>query len=331
MWIFKDYERFVYILRQRIELKMPDISTKLLGIRLRNPTILTSGILGVTAASLLRIANSGAGAITTKSIGPVKREGHPNPIVVEVQCGLLNSVGLSCPPMAESLHELKNLLKKVKIPVIASFYGRTPDEFGEIAARISELKPDFLEANISCPNLESESGRPFSTDGKISAKITREIKNSSNVPLIMKLSPNVSDITKIAKKVEEAGADIISCINSYGPGMVIDIETGAPVLGNRFGGLSGPGIKPIALRCVYEIYGTVKIPVIGIGGISTGKDAVEMLMAGASAVGIGTAVMYDGIEVFEKISQELEKFMETHNYGRVEELIGKAQDYGNRL
>jgi dihydroorotate dehydrogenase (NAD+) catalytic subunit len=303
---------------------MTDISTSLSGVKLRNPTVLASGILGITTASLIRVANSGAGAITTKSIGPVRREGHENPVVVEVPCGMLNAVGLACPSLDESLTELKETLKKAKIPVIASLYGRSVQEFGEIAERISEIEPDFLEANISCPNMENEFGKPFGTNPETSAGVTEAIKNSSKIPLIVKLTPNVSDIKEIAKAVASAGADVISAINSYGPGMVINIETATPVLSNRFGGLTGPAIKPIAIRCVYEIYETVDVPIIGIGGIQTGRDAVEMMMAGATAIGIGTGIVNRDIKIFSEISNGILKFMNSGNYSKIKELIGRA-------
>ncbi len=304
--------------------KMKDISTSLAGVKLRNPTILASGILGITTASLIRIANSGAGAITTKSIGPVKREGYVNPVIVEVPCGMLNAVGLACPSLDDSLGGLKDTLRKADVPVIASLYGRTVKEFGEMAEKISEVKPDFLEANISCPNIENEFGKPFGTEPETSARVTEGIKNSTKLPLIVKLTPNVSDIKEIAKAVESAGADAISAINSYGPGMVINIETAIPVLSNKVGGLSGPAIKPIAVRCVYEIHETVEIPIIGIGGIQTGRDAIEMLMAGAAAVGIGTGIMKRDIKIFSEICEEIRNFMNSEGYSKLNELIGKA-------
>ncbi|MBN2013832.1 MAG: dihydroorotate dehydrogenase [Candidatus Altiarchaeota archaeon] len=305
---------------------MVDISTSLLGVRLRNPTVLASGILGVTASSLKRVAEAGAGAVTMKSIGPERREGHPTPVVVEVTSGLLNAVGLSCPSPDESLEELRKAVKEIKAPVIASFYGRTVKEFGEVAERISEAKPAFIEANISCPNMESEYGKPFGTDPEVTGKITEKVKNKTRIPLIVKLTPNVLDIASIAKAAESAGADIISAINSYGPGMAINIETAKPILSNKFGGMSGSAIKPLAVRCVYEIYEAVNIPIIGVGGIQTGRDAVEMMMAGATAVGVGTAVMNRDLKVFSEICGELEGFMEEWGYSKIDELRGKAHD-----
>ena len=305
---------------------MVEISTYLSGVKLRNPTILAAGILGVAFATLDRVANSGAGAVTTKSIGPEKRKGHPNPVVVETPCGLLNAVGLSCPSPEESMEELKKAVKELDVPVIASFYAHSEKGFGQLAEKISEAKPAFLEANISCPNVESEFGSAFGTDSKASARIVASIKNSTKVPLIVKLTPNVTNIREIARAVEDAGADAITAINTYGPGMAIDAQAGKPVLVNKFGGLSGPAIKPIALRCVYELYEEVKIPIIGTGGIQTGTDMAEMLMAGASACGIGTAVMSSGIEVFSEICSELEEFMDGNGYSRVSELMGLAHE-----
>lgn len=300
---------------------MIDLSTSLLGKKLKNPTILASGILGVTSSSLIRVANSGVGAITTKTICFERREGHHGPVIVEVFGGLLNSVGLSSPKPEEGIFELKKVLSKVKVPVIASFFSEDPEKFSLLAEKISEeAKPNFLEANLSCPNLE---GKIICTDKNLTRKIVEKVKGSTKIPLIVKLSPNVSDIGKIAKVAEDAGADAISAINTV-KGMVIDIKTGKPILGNKFGGLSGPCIKPIAVRCVYEIYQEVKIPIIGIGGINSGEDAIEMLMAGATAVGVGTGILYHDIKIFKKISNEIKNFMKKENYNNLKEIIGKA-------
>jgi len=305
---------------------MAEISTDIGRTKLRNPTVLAAGILGITAASLERAANSGAGAVTTKSIGPERREGHPNPVVVETPSGVLNAVGLSCPDPEESIEELKRAIRGIDVPVIASFYARSESEFGVLAERISTVRPHFLEANISCPNVESEFGRAFGTDPELASRITAEIKDLTNIPLIVKLTPNVTDIREIAKAVEDSGADALTAINTYGPGMVITPETARPVLSNRVGGLSGPAIKPVAVRCVYELYEEVNIPIIGTGGIQTGKDLAEMLMAGATTCGIGTAIMNRGIEVFSEICTELEEFMDEYGYSKVRDLVGLAHE-----
>ncbi|OYT27439.1 MAG: dihydroorotate dehydrogenase B catalytic subunit [Candidatus Altiarchaeales archaeon ex4484_96] len=299
------------------------LTTKLAKIKLDNPTILASGVLGVTAAALNRASKSGAGAVTTKSIGPQRREGHDNPVVVELDCGLLNAVGLSCPGPEESLRELTKAVKSIDKPVIASFYGKSILEFGHMAEFISKAKPDFIEANISCPNV-GEFGLPFGCSAKTAGKITKAVKNSTDIPLIVKLTPNVVDIRAIAIEVEKNGADVICAINTVGPGMKIDVTSGYPILSNKTGGLSGECIKPIAVRCVYEISESVDIPVIGVGGVSSGIDAVEMLMAGAAAVGVGTAVWHHGVDVFQKITGELMDFMSENNYSSLDEIIGRS-------
>lgn len=305
---------------------MVDLSASLSGIRFKNPTVLPAGILGVTASSLARAASMGAGAVTTKSVGPERREGHKNPVVVEVDGSLLNAVGLSCPGLDESVEELKKAVKAAHVPLIASFYGRTVEEFGLVAERISEAKPDFIEANISCPNIEDEYGKPFGTSCELAAKVVSEVKDVSRIPLIVKLTPNVSDIKSIALSVEEAGVDCISAVNTVGPGMYIDVRSAKPVLSNRAGGLSGPAIRPIAVRCVYDIYEVVDVPIIGMGGVSSGRDVAEMLLAGASAVGIGTAVWKRGVGVFKEVCSELEKVMDERGDGSLSDLIGKAHN-----
>lgn len=300
------------------------LGTEIAGVRLKNPTVLAAGILGVTGASLVNVARNGAGAVTTKSIGLGKRDGHPNPVIVEFESGLMNAVGLSNPGVDEFLDEVRHAVKVAGVPVIASVFGRTAEEFGIVAGRISEAKPDLIELNISCPNVSDELGRPFGAEPGAAAKATESVKNSTKVPVIVKLTPNAADIAAVARAAEQAGADALSAINTLGPGMMIDIKAAKPVLANRRGGLSGPAIRPIAVRCVYDIYEAVGIPIVGMGGVTTGKDAVEMLMAGASAVGLGSAVHYRGIDVFRKVCDEIQEFMEQEGYPGIKSLIGRA-------
>jgi dihydroorotate dehydrogenase (NAD+) catalytic subunit len=301
-----------------------NISTKICGIKLENPTVLASGILGTTGASLVNVARNGAGAVTSKSIGFEERVGHPNPVLVEWENGFINAVGLSGQGIEESLEEIRYAVKNSSSPVIASIFASTVNGFGIIAKRISEAKPAFIEVNISCPNVEAEFGKPFGTDPDVSFRVTKIVKKNSKCPVIVKLSPNVSNIKLIAKAVEKAGADAISAINTVGPGMVINVENGKPILANKMGGISGPAIRPIAVRCVYDIYSIVKIPIIGIGGVTYGKDAIEMIMAGASAVGIGTGVYYRGIDIFRKVCDEIVEFMDKNGYNNLRQIIGIA-------
>lgn len=301
-----------------------DLSTTICGVRFRNPTILASGVLGTDAKLLARVAKAGAGAVTTKSCGLFPRAGHENPTVLAWEHGLINAVGLANPgvdQVVREIQELKKILGKTKI--IASFFGGTVGEFVRVAERLSFAHPDFLELNISCPNTESEFGQPFGISSEDTFAVTQAVRKVSRIPIIVKLSPNVTNIRSIARAAEEGGADVISAINTL-IGMVIDTESGKPILTNRRGGVSGPAIKPIAVRCVYDVAGSVKVPVIGMGGITSGNDAIQMVMAGAGAVGLGSAVYYRGQSVFEKINREIREFMEEHGYHSINDFCGIA-------
>ncbi len=301
-----------------------NLSTKICKAKLANPTVLASGILGVSGASLAMVAKKGAGAVTSKSIGPEERKGHKNPVIIANENYMMNAVGLSNAGVAESIDEIKEAVKTAGVPVIASIFAGKMKDFGPVAKKISEAKPALIEANISCPNVQDEMGRPFAATPETAAKVTAVVKNNTTIPVIIKLSPNVGNIKQIAKAVEEAGADAINMGNTVGPGMMIDINAAKPVLTNKAGGLSGPAIKPVAVRCVYDVYEAVKIPIIGTGGVTYGKDAIEMMMAGASAVGMGSAVYYRGADVFKKVNDEIEEFMKENGYSNIKQLIGKA-------
>ena len=288
---------------------------------MKNPTMLAAGILGSTAASLNWAARSGAGAVVTKSFGLNPNKGYANPTTVEVTGGVINAIGLSNPGVNNFKDELEKLNKSV--PAIASLYGANPEEFSEIAARVEGLV-DALELNVSCPHAMGGCGSAIGQDPDLTAEIVRSVKKSVKIPVFVKLTPNVTDITDIAKHAENAGADALTMINSLGPGMRIDIETGNPILKNRFGGLSGPAVKPIAVRCVFDVYDSVNIPIIGVGGIRDYKDVLEFLYAGASCVQIGTSIMYEGMDIFEKILNGLERFMNGNGYESVDEMVGIA-------
>jgi dihydroorotate dehydrogenase (NAD+) catalytic subunit len=241
--------------------------------------------------------------------------------------GLINAVGLSNPGvevMVEEIRRAKERLAPFGVPIIASIFANTIYDFGTLARYISEAEPTLIEANISCPNIDARYEQMFASSPYVSAQVTRRIKGNTAIPLIVKLSPNVENIVEVAQAVVEAGADAISAINSLGPGMLIDIETAWPVLANRIGGVSGPAIRPIAVRCVYDICRAVDVPVIGIGGVANGRDVVEMLLVGATAVGIGSAVSHHGISVFQCAVEEVKQYMQRHGYRSLSEFRGKV-------
>ncbi|HTX60807.1 MAG TPA: dihydroorotate dehydrogenase [Methanobacterium sp.] len=297
------------------------LETELCKIKMKNPTMLAAGIMGSTAASLNWAARSGAGAVVTKSFGREANPGYPNPTTVEVTGGFINAIGLSNP----GVEAFKDELTKIdgSVPVVASIYGATPEDFQHVAREIVGLV-DMVELNVSCPHASGGCGASIGQDPDFTGEIVKEVKKSIDIPLLVKLTPNVTDLVEIAEASQKAGCDALTLINSVGPGMRIDLETAQPILHNKFGGLSGPAIKPIALRCVYEVYEAVDIPLIGVGGIRDYRDVVEFLFAGASCVQIGTAVYYGGINIFRDISVELEKFMVSHGFDGVEGMVGKA-------
>ncbi len=302
------------------------LKTSLAGVELQNPTVLASGIMGLTGASLCFSAKSGAAAVTMKSVSIKPREGHPNPTIVPLEHGMINAVGLSNPGSEEALGELGYAVKNAGVPVIASIFGSKVPEYATLAKLLAKAGPHLMEVNISCPNVEDEFGRPFSHSPELAAIVTKTVKKACKMPVLIKLSPNVSNIKEIAEAVEHAGADGITAINTVGPGMAIDINSATPILTNKCGGLSGPMIRPIAVRCVYDIYKTVKIPILGTGGVETGRDAIEMVMAGASAVGVGTAVHSRGIGVFKKVCAEMQEFMDAEGYKSIEDMRGVAHE-----
>jgi dihydroorotate dehydrogenase (NAD+) catalytic subunit len=313
------------LFKKLVKITKMQIKTDFLGIHLENPLVLVSGILGTTGASLARVVRNGAGAVTSKSVWLKQHAGHPNPTVVDLGGGnLLNAVGLPHGGIEEARIEFENFRKLSKKPLFASIAASTPRELGKTAGAVAKLKPDLIELNISCPNVEDELGRPFACCIDMAGKVTAIVKEKfDNIPLAVKLSPNVANIAEIAKSVEAAGADAITAVNTVGPGMVIDVETAQPILANKFGGLSGPAIRPIAVKAVFEIFAAVKIPIIGMGGVTNGRDAVEMIQAGATLVGIGSAAK-DGSEIFGKIAAEIVEFCERKKIKNIADLVGIA-------
>lgn len=298
------------------------LETNFAGVKLRNPTVLASGILGTGEALMERVGKSGCGMVTTKSIGPFEREGWPNPTVIELETGLLNAVGLPSPGYKNMGDEF-DALNKIGVPWIASIYAGSSEEFIEITKFVSEKKPDMIELNISCPNSKMH-GQIFGCNPLIARDVVEKTKNEAGkIPIMPKLTPQAHNIADIAAACEEGGANAICAINTVSA-MAIDITARKPILANYYGGLSGPAIKPVAVRCVYQVFERVKIPILGMGGITTGEDAIEMIMAGATAIGIGTAVYYRGMNVFEKICNEMNSWMKQNNVKNLKEIIGIA-------
>lgn len=298
------------------------LSVNLCGVKLESPTVLASGIV-TTYPALIAASKSGVGAITTKSISPQPREGNPAPVVIRFDHGVMNSVGLRNSGIEKSKAEILEFLKKVDVPVIASIVSFHMKDFGPLTAEMVSIKPKILEVNLSCPNVDNEFGKPFATDAVSSEKAIKLVKkHSGKVPVFAKLSPNVANIVEIAKAVEAGGADGITAINSVGPGFLIDIKTRKARLGAKYGGVTGPAIFPVALRCVNEIYKNVKLPIIGMGGVMTAEDAIAMIMAGATVVGVGSALYYKGLKVFKEINEGLIDFMKKEKIKSLKEIRG---------
>lgn len=300
------------------------ITTNLCGLKLANPTILASGILGYTGLSLMSVIEAGAGAVITKSMGLEPRIGYPNPTIVQTECGLLNAMGLPNSGINHFKEEMDQL-KKIHAPTIISIYGYSIEEFCKVADTAVKIGADALELNVSCPHIE-KAGAEIGCDPILLAKIVKEVKKIVKIPIIVKLTPNVTSIADLARNVEKAGADAITAVNTF-KAMAIDAETSRPILANKFGGLSGPAIKPLAIRCVYDIYSSVDIPIIGCGGISSWEDAVEFMLAGASVVQIGTAIAYKGVEIFHFVNEGIETYLKRKGFKNVNEIVGLSHKY----
>jgi dihydroorotate dehydrogenase (NAD+) catalytic subunit len=298
-----------------------DISTKIGSIELKNPTILASGIMDQDAGSMKRIFENGAGSIVTKSIGIKPNKGYKNPTFVVLEYGILNSMGLPNPGINEFKYEIKKL-KKFNIPVIGSIFGSKTKEFIDLGMKMQRFGADAIELNMSCPHAHGY-GLEIGSDQILLKKIISDLKKSLDIPVFVKISSNLTDIIKISKIIESAKADGIVAINSV-KSMKIDLTIKKPILSNKIGGYSGKAIKPIGIRCVYEISENVKIPIIGVGGITNGEDALEYIMAGASAVQIGSGIYYRGLDIFKRVCKEIKDWMKDNSYEKLSDLIGVA-------
>ncbi|MCL1807858.1 MAG: dihydroorotate dehydrogenase [Oscillospiraceae bacterium] len=302
---------------------MTDLSVSVAGVTMKNPLVAVSGCFGFGREYDEYFDISLLGGISVKGLTLKPRNGNPPPRVAETPGGMLNSVGLQNPGVEAFLRDELPFLRTKDVAVIANISGSKAEEYGEMARLIGD-SVDMLEVNISCPNLNA-GGVNFGSDPRAAAEVTEAVKREAKIPVCVKLSPNVTSIVEIAEACEEAGADALSLINTL-LGMRIDIQTRKPILRVNTGGLSGSAVFPVALRCVWQTASATGLPVIGMGGVSSGAGAVEMMMAGASAVGFGT-VLFQDPRAPETILRELEDWCQTHGVQTVSELTGSVEGY----
>jgi len=282
--------------------------------------MLASGILGYSTETLERIVEGGAGAVVTKSVGLKARKGYANPTIVQTSCGLINAMGLPNPGINEFVKEIHEAKTSLNVPLIVSVYGFAAQEYAAVTKKAADAGADAVELNVSCPHVK-ETGSEIGQNPKILAEVVRKVKAVVERPIFVKLSPNVTDIVEIAEAAVKAGADALTAINTV-KAMAIDTETAMPILNNKIGGLSGPAIKPIAVRCIYEIHEQVKVPIVGCGGVTNWRDAVEFLLAGASAVQIGTAIAIKGPSIFKAVARGIDAYLQRKGFRSVEEIVG---------
>lgn len=299
---------------------MKKLAIDFLGTSFKNPIITASGTYQTSAFTPFMDIGK-LGGVTLKGVAKEPWKGNATPRIAEVPRGMLNAVGLQNPGVQALIKGELTELESKDTRVIVNIAGKQTKDYCEVAKELRGQPLDFIELNISCPNVK-EGGVAFGTNSNAAYAITKAVKEVSEQPLIVKLSPNVANIKEIASAVEEAGADAVSLINTL-IGMSIDVRTGKPVLANKRGGLSGPAIKPVALRMIYDVYEAVNIPIIGMGGVMTGEDALEFIMAGASLVAIGTANLLDPLASL-RILNEMESLMETHKIKDIESIVGIA-------
>ena len=301
---------------------MSSLSTEVGTLALERPGMVASGIMDETGQSMIRMLEAGAGAVVTKSIGSEPRPGHANPCFTEVEGGLVNAMGLPNPGIDEFGEEMKVAVPRGKI--VGSIYGASAKEFAALAAKMEEYGACAVEMNLSCPHAKGY-GMELGTDPEIVKEISSAVSSTVSIPVWAKLTPNTHILTQIAKAAEDGGCEAVVAINTL-KAMVITPEMGKPFLSNRFGGLSGPAVRPVGVRAVYDLYDSISIPIVGVGGISTWRDAAQYIMAGASAYQIGSAVAEMGPEVFGTINEDLVRFMDEYGYGSIEDMRGIAHE-----
>ena len=301
----------------------PSLATSIAGIQLDRPAMLASGILGISLDVFNRLYRSGAGAVVSKSLSNEPWEGYPNPTIFSVNGGgWINAVGLSNPGAPNFA---KMIESDQDVPIIVSLVGSVPDDFKMMIEEFKNCNVTAFELNLSCPHV-AKVGLEVGDDPELVKKIVTTVKNSTNVPAIAKVGLGTTNYLNTVKTAIDSGIDAITAINTV-RAMAIDVETQRPILSNKFGGLSGTPIKPIALRCVYEISSKYDIPIIGCGGISTWEDAIEFFLAGASAIQIGSAIGDNWINVFNDINKGILQYMKQKNYSTVNEMVGLAKKF----
>ena len=303
---------------------MADLTVNIAGVEFKNPVITASGTFGFGREYSEFYPLKEIGGLSCKGITLKPRMGNPPPRIAETPSGILNAVGLQNPGVDHFIERELPWLKEQETVVIANIAGNTPEEYAQMAEKLSESSVDMIEMNISCPNVK-HGGVQFGTSCQSVGAITREVRAHCKKPLMVKLSPNVSDIAEIARAAESEGADALSLINTL-TGMRIDINTRRPIIRNNTGGLSGPAVFPVAVRMVWQTAGAVKIPVVGMGGISTWRDAVEMMLAGASAIQVSTALFSDPYAPL-KIKEGLNRYLDDQGIASVTELAGMVKPW----
>jgi len=301
----------------------PDLSVDIGGLQLQNPVLTASGTFGYAREFENLVDLNRLGGIIVKGLSMKPTKGNPPPRIAETQCGMLNAIGLENVGIEAFVSEKLPFLQTLSPPLIVNIYGKLEHDYTRLAARIEEIEAIVgIEVNISCPNVKA-GGMAFGVDPQAAFSVIQAVRKQTSKFLVVKLSPNVTDITEIARAVEDAGADCLSLINTL-TAMAIDIETRRPRLANITGGLSGPAIKPVALRMVWQVARIAKVPIIGIGGIMTAEDALEFIIAGASAIQIGTANFINP-HVTTDIIDEIEKFLFDRNIDKISDLIGTLE------
>jgi dihydroorotate dehydrogenase (NAD+) catalytic subunit len=311
---------------EKLRKPKPNLAVELSGFTLSAPTMLASGVLGISFELFPRIVSSGCGAIVTKSIGVEPREGYRNPTMTGVDCGFVNAIGLANPGVEVFAEELKEFLEETKreIPLIVSIFADSPVNFAKVAERLDSFSFMGYELNLSCPHVK-DVGSEIGTDIPLSSKVISSVKDVTKKAVFAKMPATINNVLAWGRAMESAGADGIVAINTI-RAMAIDIQSRKPILSNKIGGLSGNAIRPVGVRAVYELYDAIEIPIVGVGGVSTWNHAMEYFLAGATCVQVGSAMSKGFLGSFEEINQGVSAYLQKNGYSKLQEVIGTAHD-----